>query len=218
MRIVGGQPMPRYVSTKHVTNNRKLNNTRPKLTKLFLSTRNSLYDKVNKCIITSGAFVTEVFQDSNVYFMGELHEGKFYHVYIFIASIFFFFILMIFFPLKLGDQIIEWNGVNLCNRSNEEVQQILLSQLSDEEVEIIYLQISKFNEAYEEVNPENFSEKVYQDQKEEQDPFDTFADMNKSGLRSVISPNMAPRSRYETAKGSIRRKMSLSSIAHMWSK
>lgn len=119
---------------------------------------------------------------------------------------------------KLGDQIIEWNGVNLCNRSNEEVQQILLSQLSDEEVEIIYLQISKFNEAYEEVNPESFSGKVYHNQKEEQDPFDTFADMNKSGHRSIISPNMAPRSRYETAKGSIRRKMSLSSIAHIWSK
>lgn len=37
----------------------------------------NLYDKVNRCIITSGAFVTEVFQSSNVYLMDELHEGKF---------------------------------------------------------------------------------------------------------------------------------------------
>lgn len=36
----------------------------------------SLYDKVNRCIVTSGAFVAEVFQDSNVYFMDEMHEGK----------------------------------------------------------------------------------------------------------------------------------------------
>lgn len=85
--------------------------------------------------------------------------------------------------------------------------------MSDEEVEIIYLQISKFNEAYEEVNPD-----IYQDQKYEQDLFDTYADMNKSGHQSAISPNMASRSRYGSAKGSIRRKMSLSSIAHMWSK
>lgn len=35
----------------------------------------NLYDKVNRCIVTSGAFVTEVFQNSNVYFMGELQEG-----------------------------------------------------------------------------------------------------------------------------------------------
>lgn len=37
----------------------------------------NLYDKVNRCIITSGAFVTEVFQTSNVYLMGELRVGKF---------------------------------------------------------------------------------------------------------------------------------------------
>lgn len=48
----------------------------------------------------------------------------------------------------IGDQIIEWNGVNLCNRSNEEVQQILLSQFSDDEVEIIYLPQEKSVEAY----------------------------------------------------------------------
>lgn len=35
----------------------------------------SLYDKVNRCIVTSGAFVTEVFQNSNVHFMGEMQEG-----------------------------------------------------------------------------------------------------------------------------------------------
>lgn len=85
--------------------------------------------------------------------------------------------------------------------------------MSDEEVEIIYLQISKFNEAYEEVDAD-----VYQDQKYEQDIFDTFADMNKSGHQSVTSPNIIPRGRYGVAKGSIRRKMSLSSIAHMWSR
>lgn len=36
----------------------------------------NLYDKTNKNLITSGAFVTEVFQNSNVYFIGEIHEGK----------------------------------------------------------------------------------------------------------------------------------------------
>lgn len=50
--------------------------------------------------------------------------------------------------LTTGDQIIEWNGVNLCNRSDEEVQQILFSQFSDDEVEIIYLNRDKFYEAY----------------------------------------------------------------------
>lgn len=49
MKIIGGQPIP------------------------------SLYDKVNRCIVTSGAFVTEVFQNSNVFFMDEIHEGK-YHL------------------------------------------------------------------------------------------------------------------------------------------
>lgn len=36
----------------------------------------------------------------------------------------------------------------MCNRSNEEVQQILLSQFSDDEVEIIYLPQTKAMEAY----------------------------------------------------------------------
>ena len=36
----------------------------------------NLYDQVNKCIVTSGAFVTEVFQSSRVYFLNEMHEGK----------------------------------------------------------------------------------------------------------------------------------------------
>lgn len=49
---------------------------------------------------------------------------------------------------NIGDQIVEWNGVNLCNRSNEEVQQILFSQFTDDEVEIVYLKQDKFNQAY----------------------------------------------------------------------
>lgn len=38
--------------------------------------------------------------------------------------------------------------MNLCNRSDGEVQQILLSQFSDDEVEIVYLSRDKFHEAY----------------------------------------------------------------------
>lgn len=55
-----------------------------------------------------------------------------------------------------GDQIIEWNGVNLCNRSDEEVQQILLSQFSDDEVEIVYLSKEKFHEAYRELHNQTY--------------------------------------------------------------
>lgn len=55
-----------------------------------------------------------------------------------------------------GDQIIEWNGVNLCNRSDEEVQQILLSQFSDDEVEIVYLSKDKFHEAYRELSNQSY--------------------------------------------------------------
>lgn len=36
----------------------------------------NLYDQVNKCIVSSGAFVTEVFQSSRVHFLDEMHEGK----------------------------------------------------------------------------------------------------------------------------------------------
>lgn len=38
--------------------------------------RSGLYDKVNKCVVTCGAFVTQVFQHSNPYSMNEICEGK----------------------------------------------------------------------------------------------------------------------------------------------
>lgn len=116
----------------------------------------------------------------------------------------------------LGDQIIEWNGVNLCNRSNDEVQQILLSQFSDDEVEIVYLQQDKFHEAYDGISSEHFNDRNLD--AIERDQFEQYADMNKS---SMVHSSMSPtRGRYpnEAAKGSIRRKISLSSLSHMWSK
>lgn len=145
----------------------------------------------------------------------------------------------------------------MCNRSYEEVQQILLSQLSDDEVEIVFLHLEHFNEAYNEVTEANEAffmsnnqrsgyEKSYaidknqSGQQEEQyrrqehhqqqhrqqnqpDPFDMLADMNKPGHQRTVSPITAAnynRGRHysnEASKGSIRRKISLSSIAHIWS-
>lgn len=145
----------------------------------------------------------------------------------------------------------------MCNRSDQEVQQILLSQLSDDEVEIVFLHLENFNEAYNEITEANESyftsnnsnnlnnslvnvdkgdkslrlgnkstdDQQYRDH--QQDLFDTFADMNKPGYQRTVSPLMASnsssraggRNQYasEASKGSIRRKISLSSIAHMWS-
>lgn len=112
--------------------------------------------------------------------------------------------------------------MNLCNRSDEEVQQILLSQFSDDEVEIVYLHLDKLKEAYSETDPDlyNNNNKNYLTQKVEQDQFDIFSEINKSGHQSSPSPPLTSRGRYinEASKGSIRRKLSLSSIAHMWSK
>lgn len=140
----------------------------------------------------------------------------------------------------------------MCNRSNEEVQQILLSQLSDDEVEIVFLHLDQFNEAYNEITDESYflsndrnnndtslvdTEKVNLVDKQQnqqhhykQDLFDTFADMNKPGYQRTASPHQTMasnnskvgggRHHYSTSealKGSIRRKISLSSIAHMWS-
>lgn len=105
--------------------------------------------------------------------------------------------------------------MNLCNRSNEEVQQILLSQFSDDEVEIVYLNMDKFAEAYTEVSPDMLNDKNIHNLKDYQDPFNTFADMNKHGNQ----PSSSTRYASDVSKGSIRRKMSLSSIAAaMWSK
>lgn len=46
MQILGGQPLP------------------------------NLYDKVNRCTINSGAFVSAVFQSGSAHFANELSEGK----------------------------------------------------------------------------------------------------------------------------------------------
>lgn len=174
---------------------------------------------------------------------------------------------------ETGDQIIEWNGVNLCNRSNDEVQQILLSQFSDDEVEIVYLQQDKFHQAYAgglnaelyndrnsmNLNSNNSSQQqrlaenqftttmrdqqadnnnLYSPQLIERDQYDKFAELNKTGGlinqsagdeyiasgisgRLALSPSRAGRYLSEVIsgpKGSIRRKISLSSLSHMWSK
>lgn len=39
--------------------------------------RNGLYDKVNKCVVNCGAFVTQVFQHNNPYSMDEIHQGNY---------------------------------------------------------------------------------------------------------------------------------------------
>lgn len=148
----------------------------------------------------------------------------------------------------------------MCNRSDQEVQQILLSQLSDDEVEIVFLHLENFNEAYNEITEANESYFTSNNSNHQinnnslvnvekgdnlsrlgnnkstdehyrghqQDLFDTFADMNKPGYQKTVSPLMAdnsnnraggrnPQYSSEASKGSIRRKISLSSIAHMWS-
>lgn len=117
-----------------------------------------------------------------------------------------------------GDQIIEWNGVNLCNRSDEEVQEILLSQFSDDEVEIVYLPRKHLSLAYDEIDSHTSNAIVSSEPRDNGQPdlFDTFADMNKSGHRSIVTPMTSIRYN-ETPKGNIRRKISLSSIAQMWS-
>lgn len=128
----------------------------------------------------------------------------------------------------------------MCNRSNDEVQQILLSQFSDDEVEIVYLQQDKFHQAYAGgLNAELYNERNSMNNNNNDnvenffqapDQFDQFADMNKSGLLQseltkdsdvVLSPSRVPSSntgRYsnEAPKGSIRRKISLSSLSNIW--
>jgi hypothetical protein len=81
----------------------------------------------------------------------------------------------------IGDQIIEWNGVNLCNRSDGEVQQILFSQFSDDEVEIIYLNRDKFYEAYggDHERPPLFGRDQQNNLFEINDTFDSFSSINK---------------------------------------
>lgn len=84
--------------------------------------------------------------------------------------------------LNTGDQIIEWNGVNLCNRSDGEVQQILFSQFSDDEVEIIYLNRDKFFEAYggNHERADLFGINKDNNLYEINDTFDAFSRFNKS--------------------------------------
>ena len=67
--ILGGQPMPRYV---YIYGFEQLDSDN----KLLIISNYSPYDSVNKCIVTSGAFVEEVFQNSNVYLMREMQRGK----------------------------------------------------------------------------------------------------------------------------------------------
>jgi len=91
-----------------------------------------------------------------------------------------------------------------------------LSQFSDDEVEIVYLPLKEFGAAYFEDNPDIFRTEL-KDNKHDQ--FETFADLNRSGHQSA-SLSIPANGRYlnEPSKGSIRRKISLTSIANMWSK
>ena len=101
------------------------------------------------------------------------------------------------------------------------MQQILLSQFSDDEVEIVCLPRSKFQEAYGATHSSLDKSGVASGKslvEAEDDLFEKFADMNRRG--HVHSMVMASGGNFvgERSKGSIRRKLSLSSIAHMWSK
>lgn len=107
---------------------------------------------------------------------------------------------------KKGDQIIEWNGVNLCNRSNEEVQQILLSQFSDEEVEIIYLPQDRASEAYTHRNGSGESS-------------DHRSNDNSNDNNNFIDHQLDYRQREPASKPSaVRRRLSLSSFGNIWYK
>lgn len=120
----------------------------------------------------------------------------------------------------LGDQIIEWNGVILCNRSDQEVQQILLSQFSDEEVEIVYLSRDEFYEAYEvdlKLGQGDYTNQVSALQASATNSNDMFEQYAKIG-RSNQDPRAQARYSGEPFKDSIRRKLSLSSLSHKWTR
>lgn len=104
----------------------------------------------------------------------------------------------------------------MCNRSNEEVQQILLSQFGDDEVEIVYLPAALLELAYEEG-----------DLHRAQLDMSGANHASYSGASSYSKVTLAggggrdfDLSSYQTSKqqANIRRKLSLSSFAHMWSK
>lgn len=177
----------------------------------------SLYDKVNRCIVSMGAFVTEVFQTSNVYFMGELHEGKQHSNYHYRLEPVVVFRCahynLTWLSGSSGDQIIEWNGVNLCNRSDQEVQQILLSQFSDDEVEIVYLPAALMELAYEERHFRRAGLDSYPE------PGRADSQLAYGKLLAGVGGHDLELAGYPAGKqASIRRKLSLSSLAHIWSK
>lgn len=84
------------------------------------------------------------------------------------------------------------------------MQQILLSQFSDEEVEIVYLSREQFYDAYEMKLGAQAGESI--------DMFDQYAKMN----RSNNDPRVQARYANEPFKESLRRKLSLSSISQKW--
>lgn len=94
-----------------------------------------------------------------------------------------------------------------------------MSQLSDDEVEIVYLPRNKFHEAYGDnlinFDPSNSSRNLIEN--DDRDLFDKYADMNRTGHHPIVLTGV---NNYlnDRSKGSIRRKLSLSSIAHIWSK
>lgn len=105
--------------------------------------------------------------------------------------------------------------MNLCNRSDQEVQQILLSQFSDEEVEIVYLNRDNLSEAYGVnvlVSPN--PGQIIPAQQVGAGVFEQYAKMN----RSTNEARLQNRFNVEPIKDSLRRKLSLSSISHKWTR
>lgn len=86
-------------------------------------------------------------------------------------------------------------------------------------MEIVYLPRKHLSMAYDVVDSRPANAIEFSEPKDNGQPdlFDTFADMNKSGHRSIVTPATSNRYSNEAPKGSIRRKISLSSIAQIWS-
>lgn len=103
----------------------------------------------------------------------------------------------------------------MCNRSNEEVQQILLSQFSDDEVEIVYLPQDKLSSAYEATSGAHGDLQLGFGGSGR-----TLAD-DYCDLKEAQEGHLFDQQPFELGgqkQASFRRKLSLSSIAHMWSR
>lgn len=99
------------------------------------------------------------------------------------------------------------------------MQQILFSQFSDDEVEIVYLNRDKFAEAYgaAPVDVREHNSDYEQGYGHEPNSEEMFVAMhNKQQAGEYQMHGGGSRYAIEPLKRSIRRKLSLSSISHMW--